>query len=231
MLVPVLLIAAAFLSGSIPFGYLIAKAKGVDIRREGSGNIGATNVGRILGRRYFYLCFALDTLKGLLPTLGAGVALGTLGRLAIPPETALVWLAAMVAAVLGHVFSPWLGFKGGKGISTSLGAMLGVFPAFTIPALGIFVVWGLSLAAWRYISLSSILAGLSLPLMVVGLFVLGPRWVPGVEAVPFGHAVPFLGVAIVLAGIALWTHRGNIARLRKGTEPRVGKRVTVPNAV
>src|SRR5947209_12133492 len=95
---PVVLIVIAFLSGSIPFGLFIGRAKGIDIRKHGSGNIGATNVGRVLGARYFFLCFALDMFKGLLPTLAAEYVLGRLGRFSMPAADAWWWLAAMVAA-------------------------------------------------------------------------------------------------------------------------------------
>jgi acyl-phosphate glycerol 3-phosphate acyltransferase len=133
------LLILSFLSGSIPFGLLIARARGVDIRRHGSGNIGATNVWRVLGRGPGLLCFALDVLKGLAPTLGAAWTTGLLGPRALPgpidARSAWLWLVVMALAILGHMFSPWVGFRGGKGVATGLGALLGVWPFLTAPAL------------------------------------------------------------------------------------------------
>ncbi|NUQ68574.1 MAG: glycerol-3-phosphate 1-O-acyltransferase PlsY [Phycisphaerales bacterium] len=219
-------IVLAFLSGSIPFGLLIGRAKGIDVRKAGSGNIGATNVGRILGKRYFFLCFGLDLLKGLLPTLGAGWALGALGRVDVPAQEAWLWLAAMAAAVLGHVFCPWLKFKGGKGVATGLGALLGVFPVLTLAGAGVFALWLLMLWRWRYISLASIVGGATLPLWVVGVFAwLGPGETLANRAHSvFSHGFAFLILASLLGVLVVWTHRANIRRLRAGTEPKVGQR-------
>ena len=224
------LVVLAFLCGSVPFGLLIGRAKGIDIRQHGSGNIGASNVGRVLGKRYFFLCFALDFLKGFVPTLAGGMVLGAVGRESADTRTAVVWLSIMVAAVLGHVFSPWLKFKGGKGVATGLGAMMGVFPVFTIPALGVFVVWLIALAIWRYISVSSILAGVLLPVFVaVSWWLMDSPALDGVfggeRAVRFEDGYPYMAVAVMLAGLVVWTHRGNIRRLRAGTEMKVGQRV------
>src|SRR5262245_53758178 len=212
------LVLLAFLSGSIPFGLLIARAKGIDIRKHGSGNIGATNVGRVLGRRYFFLCFALDLLKGLVPTLAMGYALGRLGHFDVPARDALWWLGAMVAAILGHVFCPWLKFKGGKGVATGLGALLGVFPPLAVPVGAALLVWLAALAVWRYISLSSIFAGLTLPTAVVVQWKLLGRS-------ELRDVLPFIAVAALLTLLVLWTHRANVARLRAGKEPKVGQRV------
>ncbi|HYE63316.1 MAG TPA: glycerol-3-phosphate 1-O-acyltransferase PlsY [Phycisphaerales bacterium] len=240
MMREVLLILGAFFAGSIPFGLFIGRAKGIDIRQHGSGNIGATNVGRVLGRKFFFLCFALDFLKGFAPTLGAGIVLGAIGggaREWADQRVALVWLAVMVAAVLGHVFSPWLKFKGGKGVATALGAMMGVFPHFTIAGAGAFIVWLLALAVWRTISVSSILAGLALPVIVVVDWLLmdGPLFndMPREQGrvVRFEDGWPYMAVAVLLAGLVVWTHRANIKRLRAGTEPRVGeKKGVVPGS-
>jgi acyl phosphate:glycerol-3-phosphate acyltransferase len=210
------LILIAFLCGSIPFGLFIGKAKGIDIRQHGSGNIGATNVGRVLGKRFFFLCFALDFLKGFAPTLAAGYVLGAIGRSgAADSRTSLVWLGVMVAAVLGHVFSPWLKFRGGKGVATALGAMMGIFPVFTIAGGVVFALWLLALAIWRTISISSILAGLSLPVIVALEWRLRRGGFEGIG--------PYMTVAALLALLVVWTHRGNIKRLRAGTEPRLGQ--------
>jgi len=222
-------IGGAFLVGSVPFGLLIARAKGVDIRKHGSGNIGATNVGRVLGRRYFLLCFALDFLKGLVPTVATGAALGRLGELTMSTGEAAVWLGAMCGAVLGHIFCPWLGFKGGKGVATALGALMGVFPALTVPAVCIFIVWLLALWAWRYVSAASMLAGVTLPVFIAGTFYSAQR--AGMIGLAPGQgwmeaAAPFVVVAAVLAALVVWTHRTNIKRLRGGSEPRIGERAS-----
>jgi glycerol-3-phosphate acyltransferase PlsY len=221
-----LLVLLGFVCGSVPFGLLIGLAKGVDIRAHGSGNIGATNVGRVLGRKFFFLCFGLDFLKGFAPTLGAGAALGALGE---PSQrTAWWWLAVMAASVLGHIFSPWLKFRGGKGVATGLGALLAVFPFLTIPGACSFLVWLAALAAWRYISVSSMLAGLTLPAFTAAWIwatTTGPLSGAALSRLAtFSDGAPFLGVSAALAVLVVWTHRGNLRRLRAGTEPRVGER-------
>ncbi len=130
------LLALAFLAGSIPFGLLIAKSKGVDIRAHGSGNIGATNVGRVLGKRFGFACFFLDALKGALPVVIAGLVVGLWGRPleGIASADAWLWLAVGMLALLGHMFSPWIGFKGGKGVATGFGAMVAMWTPLTLPA-------------------------------------------------------------------------------------------------
>jgi glycerol-3-phosphate acyltransferase PlsY len=221
-----LLVLGAFFAGSVPFGLLIARTKGIDIRAHGSGNIGATNVGRVLGRKYFFICLLLDALKGFAPTLITGAVLGRLGTLDMPADDAGVWLCAMVASVLGHVFCPWLKFKGGKGVSTALGAMLGVFPALTLAAAGALVVWLIALAVWRYISLSGIIAAWALPVMVIAEYIIASN-TGRISGPPLQSAVPFLVVTFILALLVVWTHRANIARIRAGTEPHMGQRVRV----
>ena len=146
----------SYLAGAIPFGLLIARQlKGIDIRSVGSGNIGATNVGRLLGFRFFLLVFALDLLKGLIPTLGLPLALRSLG---VPVSADLPVLIGL-AAILGHNFPVYLGFKGGKGVATSLGVLLALDPvACGVAAVGFFAVFLLC----RYVSLSSIAGSLRL---------------------------------------------------------------------
>lgn len=215
-----LAIAAGFLSGSIPVGYLVAKAKGVNIRAHGSGNIGATNVGRVLGAKWGLLCFALDAVKGLAPTVAYGVISGLAGRFDLSPAESWRWLAVMTAPVLGHVFCPWLGFKGGKGVSTALGSFLGVFPIMTIPGAGAVAVWICCLWFSRYVSLSSIAAAWSLPVWLLLEFLLRPV---GAEApLPaMDRAAPYAIVATVLAVLVTYLHRANLKRIKGGTEPRV----------
>lgn len=201
-------LAAAYLAGSIPFGLLIGLSRGIDVREHGSGNVGATNVGRTLGKKWGILCFALDVLKGLLPVLLYGVAHpGQHGAVA-----ALQWLAIAAAAVLGHVFPVWLGFKGGKGVATGLGVLLGVWPVLTVPGLATGVLWFAIAKATGYVSLASVAAAAALPVMAaVSAMVFGRT---------LGEGAVFVGVTAVLAGLVVWRHRGNIAKLRAGTEAR-----------
>lgn len=217
-------LALAYLVGSIPFGLLLGFAKGVDLRAHGSGNIGATNAIRVLGKKLGALCFALDVLKGLLPTLLLGLWLGVAGKSFPTVGEAFVHLGLAACAMLGHIFPIWLRFRGGKGVATGFGAMLGVWPQMTIPALGALVVWILSAAATRYVSLSSILAGVCLPVFVVlGAAATGLRSenLSAFEAVR--TAWPYWSIALLLALLVILRHRGNIGRLRAGTEPKIGR--------
>lgn len=234
-------IPIAFLCGSIPFGLLIGKVNGVDIRKHGSGNIGATNLGRVLGRRFFFACFFLDMLKGLVPTALAGHFMGTLGTLRVETSDAGWWLAVMFAAVLGHMFTPWLGFKGGKGVATGLGALIGVLPAMALPATGALVVYMVVLLLWRYISLASCSAAASLPLWVWVVFAqyrtlmlrqqstrtdwerLTIEQVEMAKADIPNYGMPFFAVSIVLALLVIYKHRTNLSRISRGEEPRIGE--------
>lgn len=229
-----LLILMGYLVGSIPWGLLIARSKGVDIRKHGSGNIGATNVGRVLGRKLGLLCFFLDMLKGLIPVLGAGWVSGLLGQIMIPPAQTCWWLAVMISPVLGHVLNPWLAFKGGKGVATSLGALLGVFPALTIPGGLAFCVWLALAIKWRYVSLASLGAGATLPIFIAGYFAV--RLSPASGQLPplemfVRYAGPFILVGIALGGLVFLTHRANIRRLLAGTENRIGHKMKKEAAV
>jgi acyl phosphate:glycerol-3-phosphate acyltransferase len=222
-------IPAGFLAGTIPFGLLIGKAKGVDIRTIGSGNIGATNLGRAFGRRYFFLCFVFDFLKGFAPVLTAGWLAGLLDSASTSPTDAWLWVAAMLAPVLGHVLNPWLGFKGGKGVATSLGALLAVWPHLSLPGVGVFLVFLLCLKLTRYMSLSSMLGSVTLPLFAAGIWAYrnSPAWATGQpSAKQFQSVLPFLTVACFIPALVIWTHRANLRRLRAGTEPRIGQRVS-----
>ncbi len=212
-----LLIPIAFLCGSIPFGLLIARSRGIDIREHGSGNIGATNVWRVLGRGPGLTCFVLDVAKGFGPTFAAGWSHALFRARPIDPQTAWLWLAVMVAAILGHMFTPFAGFKGGKGVATGLGAMLGLFPYLTIPALFTFAVWMLTAAAWRYVSLASCISAASLPLFFWTFMLKGGRaGEPGI--------VPFYIVTTAVAALVIVRHRANIRRLVAGTENRMTPR-------
>jgi glycerol-3-phosphate acyltransferase PlsY len=221
-----ILIALAFLAGSIPFSMLIGLARGVDIRKVGSGNVGATNLGRALGRRYFYLGFALDMLKGLLPTLFAGLVLGTLGRYAAQPLPTLVWIGVALACMLGHVFSPWLRLRGGKGIATGFGALLAIFPVMTIGGGVALATFLATLALWRTISLSSLAATCSLPITLVLLFL--ARADDPAAALTRDSGPIYVVFTLMLPVLVIYTHWANIRRLRAGTEPRIGQRVAPP---
>lgn len=189
---------AAYFLGSIPTGYLWGRARGMDIRAAGSGNIGATNVFRVLGKRAGILVLLLDVVKGFVPA-----RFFLFGATAATQE-----YHAMVAglfAILGHNFTCWLRFKGGKGIATSAGVMLALVPAGLGIALG---VWLLILAAVRIVSLASIAAAAALPFAV--------WWT--------GSSMKMIVLSAVFGGLAIYRHRANIRRLMAGTEPRLGHR-------
>ncbi len=205
-----ILIPIAYLIGSIPTGLLVGLANGIDVRKAGSGNIGATNVGRLLGGKYFALVFILDMLKSLVPMLIAGWIVRN------EPATTLIytlWLCVGAAAMIGHMFSIYLGFKGGKGVSTGAGFVLGLYPYFTLPALLAIATFILIFYSWRYVSLGSIVSALSLPLWYVALGLWRSWDIMGTQ-------LPLLLVSILFALMVVFKHRGNIARLRAGTEPR-----------
>ena len=223
MLPFLLSILAAYLIGSIPFGVLLARTRGVDIRAHGSKNIGATNVGRVLGKTLGGLCFVLDVGKGAAPVLVAGIVCDVLGR--GPAELRHVdmslWMAVAAAAVLGHMCSIFLRFAGGKGVATSFGAMLAMWPLLTLPAIAALVTWYAILRLTRYVSLSSILATLSLPIWYLARIIpaSGENIIPAIA-----HASPPLIVTAAMALLVVYRHRANIARLRRGEEPKVGGR-------
>jgi len=206
----VILIIAAYLLGSIPFGLIIARAHGKDLRSIGSGNIGATNLSRALGRKWAYFCFFLDVAKGLIPTLVAASFTSS------PPSVAelSLALAAGCAAVLGHIFPIYIKFRGGKGVATSFGVALGFWPYYTICSFFAFGVWTITALIWRYISLASIAASVAFPLMLVLVIVLTPGW-------NFANLWPLLITAIAIPVIVIVRHRQNIKRLITGTESKV----------
>lgn len=238
-------IPIAFLAGSIPFGFLIGRVNDIDIRTVGSGNIGATNLGRVLGKRFFYACFFLDMTKGMMPTLIAGHFMGTLGTMKVETNDAFWWLAIMVSAVLGHMFTPWLGFKGGKGVATAMGAMIGILPAMALPASGALLVYLMVLALWRYVSLASSSAAASLPLWTWMVFAhyhtLMTRqastrmdWddLPVAQTelirseIP-NYGMPFFVVSLALAILVIYKHRSNLGRIMRGVEPQIGSQQAV----
>lgn len=199
-----------FLAGSIPFGLLVAKCKGVDIRKHGSGNIGATNVYRVVGKPYGMAVFILDFLKGLGPVLLAACASGgtcPTGSTCSGPGLAI--LTGMLA-ILGHNYSPWVGFRGGKGIATSAGVLAGLFPI----ALGVgLLVWVIVVKVTRYVSVASMAAAAAIPLTELTRACLSGKWEP--------LTLAFTGLIAVLA---IWRHRSNIKNLRAGTEHRFGSK-------
>jgi acyl phosphate:glycerol-3-phosphate acyltransferase len=204
-----LLVPAAYLSGSVPFGLIVGKAKGIDPRKAGSGNIGATNVGRLLGGGYFALVFILDLLKGAAPTFAAGAVIGF--RVS-DWRVCLLWMTIAGVAVIGHVFSIFLKFKGGKGVATSAGVVLGVFPYFTYAAVVSLLVFYIAFRVTRYMSVGSMVGAGSFPLVYVLIGM--ARW-------PIlGSLLPMLCFAVFFPLLLIYKHRTNIARLRAGTEPR-----------
>ncbi|MGH8047461.1 MAG: glycerol-3-phosphate 1-O-acyltransferase PlsY [Chthoniobacterales bacterium] len=197
----VLVALGAYLIGSFPSGYLIARARGVDIRTMGSGNVGATNVFRVLGKKWGYLCFALDIGKGALAVwLGwhVPVAWGL-----VPTTCAII---SACAVMIGHTFPVWLGFKGGKGIATSGGIAIALFPieVFVISVS----VWIIAFFVSRIVSVASLTGAFTLSILLVVDFVLGRA------------DMALMIVGIVMTALVFWLHRGNLRRLRAGTEPR-----------
>jgi glycerol-3-phosphate acyltransferase PlsY len=190
------LVAVGFALGAVPFGFLIGRAAGIDVRRVGSGNIGAANLLRAVGRSAALLTLLLDVGKGALPVAlarGAGLA----------PE----WQAAVVAAaVLGHIYTPFLRFRGGKGVATTLGALaVATWPV----AAASTAVWLATAVLFRYTSLAALVAAALLP---------GLAWW-------LDRRGAFVALAAALALLLVWRHRQNIDRLLRGTEPRIGQRV------
>ena len=200
----ILTVLIAYLLGSIPTGFLVAKARGVDIRTVGSGNIGATNVFRILGKAAGVFVLVVDAAKGWL-------AVFVVAKLVSgwfypePGSPALEWfrLCAGIAAILGHNYTCWLHFKGGKGIATSAGVLVALVPK---PLLVVLAIWIIIFALSRYVSLASIVAALSLPF----------------AAWAFGETRTIIFVTAALAALAIYKHKTNIQRLINGTENRIG---------
>jgi len=213
-----LAVIGAYLLGSIPFGLLIAKAHGKDLRSIGSGNIGATNVSRALGRKWAYVCFVLDVLKGMFPMLAT---LSLTRPLPTQSQTEkvillLLWLAVGCAAILGHIFPIYVKFKGGKGVATSFGVALGLWPYYTICASFAVAIWVVVVLIWRYVSLASIAASITFPLVLILAIVLRPGW-------EFVSLWPLLIAATAIPLMVIIRHRENIKRLLAGTESKILK--------
>jgi len=202
-----LAIVGAYLIGSIPWGVLIGRAHGVDIRRVGSGNIGATNVGRALGRKWGLVCLVLDIAKGLVPTLL--IAVLTPGPAQAWPQLALR-AAVGLAAIVGHVSSVFLGFRGGKAVATTIGVGLGTWPYLTWPTLLGVVCYGLVRGLTRYVSAGSLVLAVSLPVWFWAV----SRWFGW----PLARHWPMLALTVAAAVIIVVRHRENIRRLVRGEE-------------
>jgi glycerol-3-phosphate acyltransferase PlsY len=190
---------AFYLMGSIPTGYLLGKSRGLDIRQHGSGNIGATNVWRVLGWKFGLAGFISDFLKGFL-------LLYLVRKMSFPdaspwPVATLLVLCGF-AAILGHNYTPWLGFKGGKGIATSAGVLGALMPPVLAVSLSL---WFVVTLVTRYVSIGSVLAAISL--LPVALYFYPGQWI-------------YIGLAVLAGGLAIWRHLANIKRLFAGTESR-----------
>jgi acyl phosphate:glycerol-3-phosphate acyltransferase len=214
---------ASYLLGSVPSGLFISKAHGMDIREHGSRNIGATNVWRVMGKKWGLVAFFCDTFKGWFAvTLGVAIAArfpvteqllhGHTAEHFLPADYA--GITAALGCILGHNFPVWLRFKGGKGVATSLGVIIGMMP---LASLIIFAVWGVVLKVSRYVSLASLIAAASLPVAVIGLMFFGPAH--GWAAV---HGWANFYFAVAAAALVIKRHMPNIQRLCAGTELRFG---------
>jgi len=194
----------SYLLGSIPFGYLAGRLQGIDIRQAGSCNVGATNVVRVLGKGYGYPVFALDCSKGF-----AAVKISMLMATGRPPEwnsPEIFGILAAMCSVLGHLYPPWLKFKGGKGVATSAGALLALTPVATL--LGV-AIWIIVFWLTRYVSLASLTAAVVLPIVI--LVVSSPDQ---------NKRKPLVYSSVCVAAVVVWRHRSNLSRLIRGTEPR-----------
>lgn len=204
MLSLAVIILGSYLLGSIPAGYLAGRIAGIDIRKTGSGNVGATNVTRTLGKRYGYPVFAVDFLKGL-----AAVSMSILIAKRAQSDwssTELCGIVGGVSSVIGHAFPVWLQFKGGKGVATSAGVIFRLMP---VAALIGSVIWLITFGLTRYVSVASITATIALPFVIFIMISLNHT-----------NGTALLYFSIFLAAIVVFLHRSNLSRLMRGTEPR-----------
>lgn len=202
----VAVLVASYLVGAIPFSYIAGRlVKGIDLREHGSGNLGATNTFRLLGPRWAIPVLVLDVAKGFVPVFVAGHG--------VPGDPRWLALAAMFGAILGHLYSPYVRFSGGKGIATSAGAFLALAPwAF----LASFVLFAAVFAARRIVSLASLAAAITLPLWV---------WLAGRMGIGDSHWST-LAVSTIIMAVVVVKHRSNIKRLLAGTEAALARRRT-----
>jgi len=230
--------AVGYLLGSIPFAWVIGKSRGVDIRTVGSKNVGATNLGRTLGKRYFWMAFLLDAAKGFLPVLAASLV-ALRGYFVVFPTINLsnlhpghdathrsfpMWVPLITAAacVLGHLFPVWLKFKGGKGVATGFGVVLGFWPVFTLGGLAAGAFFVFMLLVYRYISLASISSALFFAILITVMTCFHNDYFDLYQHPPDRYVL--IGVACGFAALITLRHRANIGRLIKGTEPKIGQR-------
>ena len=209
MLIFSFLAVGGYFLGSVPNGYLAGRIAGVDIRTLGSGNIGATNVLRTLGKRFGYPVFILDFAKGLAAVLIA-TAIVKSSPATSAKEIDFSVAVAGIASVIGHSYPVWLGFRGGKGVATSLGILFGIE---WVAAIIVCAVWLIVFQISRYVSLASIAAAIALPLAMTGMLFLNRLSSP-----------VFVYFAIGLAAIIVLRHRSNVSRLFNGTEPRFARK-------
>ena len=200
--------AIGYFFGSFPAGYFAGRIAGIDVRSAGSGNIGATNVLRVLGKKWGFPVFAIDVFKGFA-AVRLALFLSNYWPATKPYAEYLAILTA-VMSIAGHMFPVWLGFKGGKGVATSAGALFGLLP-WAVPC--VFLVWYIVFLISRYVSLASIVAAISLPI-IVGLFA---YW----KLVDTAVLIYF---SILIAALVLWRHRSNFSRLLNGTEQRFSRK-------
>ena len=189
----------AYLVGAIPFGFLIGKMRGVDVRTVGSKNIGATNVFRTVGKKWGLLAFFCDVMKGFLPTLAARH---------FAAEPSWLPLAVGIATVVGHMLTPYMKFKGGKGVATAFGALIALIPATVGIAFALFAV---TFACSNYISLGSCVAATSLAVMI---------WIPFCDHAGY-RDLPLCILVTLIAAFIVWKHRSNIGRLVRGEENKI----------
>lgn len=208
----IILVPVAYLLGAIPFGLLIGRVRGIDVRLHGSKNIGATNVGRVVGRRWGYLCLLLDISKGFGPTYATSLFVDQAN---LTPLALTQWLLIAIAAVLGHMFPLYLRFRGGKGVATTIGVGLGVYPYFTLPMLVAVVFYLVARFATGLVSLGSLLIAIVFPL-AFAVFV----WLSAEMTIAVFW--PLQSVAALLGLLIVVKHRSNIARLLRGQESRIG---------
>src|SRR5436190_23954539 len=205
LLVFAAVVLISYLLGSIPAGYLAGRIAGIDIRHAGSGNIGATNVTRVLGKRYGYPVFVVDFLKGLM-AVSISIFIEKRVQPVLVPTEQLIGIVAAISCVIGHSFPVWLSFKGGKGVATSMGALFGLVPFVAL--IGV-AVWVITFEMTRYVSVASMTAALAIPVSILILMPLKQT----------GGAV-LLYFSICLAALVIFRHRSNLSRLVRGTEPR-----------
>ncbi|CAK6698713.1 glycerol-3-phosphate 1-O-acyltransferase PlsY [Synechococcus sp. CBW1107] len=208
-LLHLLVLAVGYLLGSLPTGWLAGRwLAGIDLRQLGSGSTGATNVLRQLGKGPALVVFLVDVLKGSAAVLLAKALLQPSG---FTPITDWWVVAAGLAALAGHIWPVWLGWKGGKAVATGLGMLLGLVPAVGLACFGTFLA---CLTLSRIVSLSSVVAALSLPLLMLGAF----------AGAGTGLRPAYLALALLTTALVVWRHRSNLHRLLAGQEPRLGEK-------